>query len=206
MGNKNFVSKGQSHVRMDKTIFDIKVPNYRGEQIMLSDYQGRNAYLVVNVASKWGLTNQNYKELQQLYEKYNTADGLEILAFPCNNFGAQEPGTNDEIQEFAKEKGATFPVLGKVECENGAQTHPLFQFIKENLSGGILGTTLKWNFSKILCNRYGVPVQRYLPTTNPLAIEGDIKLLLSGAQALTATSTSKGTEPKDDNPKSKGDL
>ena len=72
-------------------------------------------------------------------QKYNNPNGLEILAFPCNNFGGQEPKPNAEIQEFAKNKGATFPIFGKVECENGSLTHPLFQYIKDNLPGGFLG-------------------------------------------------------------------
>lgn len=197
MGNKNAVTRNQSLVRMERTIFDIKVPNYVGNQIPLSEFKGRNAYLIVNVASQWGLTNQNYKELQELYQKYNTPDGLEILAFPCNNFGAQEPGTNAEVQEFAKRKGATFPILGKVECENGTQTHPLFQYIKDVLPGGLLGTALKWNFSKILCNKYGEPIQRYLPTTNPLAIENDIKTLLAGVDTFSPPSSKSETTAKD---------
>jgi glutathione peroxidase len=83
------------------------------------------------------LTDQNYAELQQLYEKYS-AD-LEILGFPCNNFGKQEPGSNEEIRAFATGKGATWPVLGKLDCENGNDTAPLYKFLRSGLSGGILG-------------------------------------------------------------------
>lgn len=104
--------------------------------------------------------------------------GLEILAFPCNNFGSQEPGTNDEIQAFAANKGAAYPVLGKLECDNGDQTHPIYQYLKGSVSGGLLGAGLKWNFAKFLCDANGVPVQRYIPTTSPLAIENDIVKLL----------------------------
>jgi len=112
-----------------------------------------------------------------LYEKYGKK-GLEILAFPCNNFGGQEPGTNKEILEFAKGKGATFPILGKLECDNGDKTDPLYQYLKSSVTGGLLGQGLKWNFAKFLCDSEGVPIQRYIPTTSPLAIENDIKALL----------------------------
>jgi len=107
--------------------------------------------------------------------------GLEILAFPCNNFGGQEPGTNAEILDFAKGKGATFPILGKLECDNGDKTDPLYKYLKSSVSGGLLGQGLKWNFAKFLCNSEGVPIQRYIPTTSPLSIENDIKALLNAA-------------------------
>jgi len=123
------------------------------------------------------LTKQNYAELQILYSKYGTT-GLEILAFPCNNFGSQEPGANAEVLEFAKGKGATFPILGKLECENGAKTAPLYEFLKQDLSGGVLGQTLKWNFTKFLCDAEGVPVKRFGPQESPLSFESHIKALL----------------------------
>lgn len=116
----------------------------------------------------------------------NSKSGLEILAFPCNNFGGQEPGTNAEIQEFAKSKGATFPVLGKIECDNGEQTDPLYKYLKASLPNGIIGQGLKWNFAKFLCNSEGVPVKRYLPTTSPLGIEADIQELLKIKAGATA--------------------
>lgn len=113
-----------------------------------------------------------------------SSKGLEILAFPCNNFGAQEPGSNSDVLKFAKSKGATFPVLGKVECENGDQTHPLFVYLKEKQGGGLLGSALKWNFTKFLCNSEGVPVKRYGPQESPLSFESDIVKLLDGAKSL----------------------
>lgn len=106
-------------------------------------------------------------------------NGLEILAFPCNNFGGQEPGTNEEILQFAKDHGATYPVLGKLECDNGDKTHPVYQYLKGSLDNGIIGQGLKWNFAKFLCDANGVPVKRYIPTTGPLAIEADIVELLN---------------------------
>ena len=96
------------------------------------------------------------------------------MAFPCNNFGAQEPGTNEEILAFAKERGATYPVLGKLECDNGDITHPVYQFLKASLDNGLVGRGLKWNFAKFLCDAEGKPVKRYFPITGPLAIEPDI--------------------------------
>jgi len=111
-----------------------------------------------------------------------SSQGLEILAFPCNNFGSQEPGTNQEIELFATEKkGATFPVFGKLECEHSdpAQTHPLYQYLKTSVPAGITGQGLKWNFAKFLCDENGVPVDRYLPITSPFKIEKDIVDLLA---------------------------
>jgi glutathione peroxidase len=119
----------------------------------------------------------NYSELQKLYEKYSDK-GLEIFAFPCNNFGKQEPGTNLEVASFASSKGATFPLFGKVECENYDKTHPLFQFLRNSLSGGILGQSIKWNFTKFLCDANGVPKKRFGPQTNPMSFENDIKELI----------------------------
>ena len=117
------------------------------------------------------MTAQNYAELQTLYEKYNSR-GLEILAFPCNQFGKQEPGSNVEIQEFARNKGATFPVLGKLEV-NGPGEDPLYTYLKSK-KGGLLGSAIKWNFGKFLCAN-GVPVKRYAPTDSPLSFEKDIE-------------------------------
>mmetsp|Transcript_6322 Transcript_6322/g.10544 ORF Transcript_6322/g.10544 Transcript_6322/m.10544 type:complete len:127 (-) Transcript_6322:213-593(-) len=118
--------------------------------------------------------------MQVLYEKYSPA-GFEILAFPCNNFGSQEPGTNAEILAFAQGKGATFPILGKLECENGGSTHPIYQFLKQDVSGGVLGQALKWNFTKFLCDAEGIPVKRYNPQQSPLSFEADIQAILDGA-------------------------
>lgn len=157
------------------SIFDYNVEDISGAPLDLSTLKGKKAYLVVNVASKWGLTNQNYAELQSLYSSYSS-EGLEILGFPCNRFGEQEPGTNDEIESFARGKGATFPMLGKIDCgsEQGV-SHPLFLFLTAN-------GAIKWNFTKFLCNAEGVPVARFGPTQNPLSFEGDIKKILENSK------------------------
>lgn len=102
------------------------------------------------------------------------------MAFPCNSFGGQEPGTNAEILDFARNKrSVSFPIFGKLVCEGkGKTTHPLYEFLKAKAPRGWFGTGLKWNFAKFLCDADGVPVKRYLPTAFPLSIEGDIKKLL----------------------------
>jgi glutathione peroxidase len=109
---------------------------------------------------------------------YPSAD-LEILAFPCNNFGAQEPGSNTEVVAFAKGKGAKYPIMGKLECENAEETAPFYKFLRASISNGLFGQGLKWNFTKFLCDANGVPVKRYAPTTSPLGIVSDIEELIN---------------------------
>ena len=132
--------------------------------------------LIVNVASECGLTYQ-YEGLQDLHNKYKE-NGLEVLGFPCNQFGAQEPGTNEEIQFFCTEKyDVSFNVLNKIDV-NGQNADPFYEFLK-NERPGIMGTkNIKWNFSKFLVNKDGEVVKRYGPTTKPEAIEADIVRLL----------------------------
>lgn len=116
-----------------------------------------------------------YEQLQEVYSRYKD-QGFEVLGFPCNQFGKQEPGTNEQIREFAKGKGATFPIFGKVNV-NGKDADPLFVFLRSRLTG-LLGSSIKWNFTKFLCNREGLPVKRYAPTAKPLSFEDDIRKLL----------------------------
>lgn len=108
---------------------------------------------------------------------WNSKKGFEILAFPCNSF-KQEPLDNAGIQEYARGKGATFPVLGKLGCEEGNQSHPLYLYLRDYLSGGVLGKTLKWNYTKFLCDADGIPVKRLGPAQNPFSFENDIVELL----------------------------
>jgi len=158
-----------------KSIFDFEATDIGGNKVALSQYKG-NVVLVVNVASKWGATNTSYKELQQLYEKYH-AQGFEILGFPCNQFGNQEPGTEQEIKQFVTTKyGVTFPMFSKVNV-NGDNAHPLWVFLRTEKTG-FLVDAIKWNFSKFLCDRDGIPVQRYSTQANPLSFENDIQELL----------------------------
>ncbi|KAG6501395.1 hypothetical protein ZIOFF_041275 [Zingiber officinale] len=143
--------------------------------VTLSSYRGK-VLLIVNVASKCGLTHSNYKELNVVYEKYKD-QGFEILAFPCNQFMSQEPGSNEEIQEVdCTIFKAEFPIFDKIEV-NGKNAAPLYKFLKSQ-QGGILGDAIKWNFTKFLVNKNGKVVDRYAPTTSPLKIEKDIQKLL----------------------------
>eukprot|EP00638_Chattonella_subsalsa_P010240 CAMPEP_0117755476 /NCGR_PEP_ID=MMETSP0947-20121206/13476_1 /TAXON_ID=44440 /ORGANISM="Chattonella subsalsa, Strain CCMP2191" /LENGTH=131 /DNA_ID=CAMNT_0005574821 /DNA_START=241 /DNA_END=637 /DNA_ORIENTATION=+ len=123
----------------------------------------------------------NYKDFEYLYSTY-AGQGLEILAFPCNQFASQEPGTNAEIQEFAKSHGAKYPVFAKIEV-NGPNTHPLYQFLK-SARKGTLGADIKWNFAKFLVNEDGLPVKRYAPgTLSTSKYEKDIKALLNSSSS-----------------------
>jgi len=123
------------------------------------------------------LTDQNYQELQLLYEKYG-AEGFEVLAFPCNQFGNQEPGTNAQIKKFAAGKGAQFPLFAKVDV-NGEHAHPLFEYLKAAVDPGLTGRAVPWNFAKFLIDRRGLPVWRFAPTTAPLALSAAIERLLA---------------------------
>ncbi|EXB68679.1 putative glutathione peroxidase 2 [Morus notabilis] len=160
-----------------KSIYDFTVKDIRGNDASLSEYSGK-VLLIVNVASKCGLTQSNYKELNVLYEKYKNK-GFEILAFPCNQFAGQEPGSNEEIQEVVCTRfKAEFPIFDKVEV-NGKDAAPLYKFLKSQ-KGGFLGDGIKWNFTKFLVNKEGKVVERYAPTTSPLKIEGMFALDLQG--------------------------
>lgn len=153
------------------SIYDFKAKDIKGKDRSLSEFKGKSL-LIVNTASKCGFTPQ-YAELQELYKKYEGK--LEVLAFPCNQFGAQEPGTAEDIQSFCDLTFHTsFPIFEKVDV-NGAETHPLFNYLKDSLPG-ILGTKkIKWNFTKFLIDSEGNPVKRYAPTDKPLSIVKDIE-------------------------------
>ncbi|XP_021754079.1 probable phospholipid hydroperoxide glutathione peroxidase [Chenopodium quinoa] len=158
-----------------KSVHDFVVKDARGNDVDLSIYKGK-VLLIVNVASQCGLTNSNYTELTELYEKYKD-QGFEILAFPCNQFGNQEPGSNEEIVQFACTRfKAEYPIFDKVEV-NGGNTAPIYKFLKSS-KGGFLGSDIKWNFSKFLVDKDGNVVDRYAPTTSPKSIEKDVKKLL----------------------------
>ncbi|KAI3468745.1 hypothetical protein Pfo_025408 [Paulownia fortunei] len=167
-----------SQSNQPQSIHDFTVKDAKGNDVNLGIYKGK-VLLIVNVASQCGLTNSNYTELTQLYEKYKD-QGLEILAFPCNQFGSQEPGTNEEIQEFVCTRfKAEYPIFDKVEV-NGSNTAPIYKYLK-SVKGSLFGDSIKWNFSKFLVDKEGQVVDRYAPTTSPLSIEKDIKKLLEKA-------------------------
>ncbi len=156
---------------MNNTFFDYIVKDAKNLDLHLSQYQGK-VVLVVNVASECGYTPQ-YEGLQSLYEKYKE-QGFIVIGFPCNQFGGQEPGSNDEIQSFCSLKFlTTFPVLAKVNV-NGNDTAPVYDFLKKS-APGLLGTEMiKWNFTKFLVNKNGEVIKRYAPQTEPIEIESDI--------------------------------
>ncbi|KAI4372239.1 hypothetical protein MLD38_010493 [Melastoma candidum] len=157
------------------SVHDFTVKDARGNEVDLGNYKGK-VLLIVNVASQCGLANSNYTEMAQLYEKYKD-QGLEILAFPCNQFAAQEPGTDEEIQQVACTRfKAEYPVFSKVDV-NGEKADPLYKFLKSK-KGGLFGSSIKWNFSKFLVDKEGNVVDRYAPTTSPLSIEKNVRKLL----------------------------
>ena len=160
---------------MSKNIYDYVVKDANMNEISIGSFKNK-VLLVVNVASKCGFTYQ-YEGLQNLYSKY-AEDGLEVLGFPCNQFKAQESGTNEEIQFFCTEKyDVSFNVFNKIDV-NGKDADPFYNFLK-NERPGIMGTkNIKWNFSKFLVNKNGEVVKRYGPTTKPKSIESDIIKLL----------------------------
>lgn len=157
------------------TIADFTVTTNRGQDLELKDKLGK-VLLVVNTASKCGFTPQ-YDGLEKLYETYKDR-GFEVLGFPCNQFGGQEPGNADEIAEFCKVNfGVTFPLMQKVDV-NGSAASPLFDWMKAE-APGVLGTkAIKWNFTKFLIDREGHVVRRYGPSDAPEGIAKDIEKLL----------------------------
>ena len=156
------------------TIYDLKVLNTKGEEVSLSDYRGK-VLLIVNTATGCGFTPQ-YEGLQKLYDEYRN-EGLEILDFPCNQFGNQAPGTDAEIGQFCTLKyHTTFPRFAKVDV-NGKNEIPLFAYLKKE-KGGMMGSNIKWNFTKFLVDRNGKVVERFAPTVTPEKIESHIKELL----------------------------
>jgi len=158
----------------DKTLSDFTATTLAGEEQPLSTYQGKVA-LVVNTASKCGFTPQ-YAGLEELYEKY-ADQGLVVLGFPCNQFASQEPGGADEIGAFCeKNYGVTFPMFDKIDV-NGADAHPLYKWLRTE-KGGVLGSAIKWNFTKFLVGRDGRVIKRYGSTTTPDKIAGDIEAAL----------------------------
>jgi glutathione peroxidase len=157
------------------TLSDFSATTLDGREQDLADYQGK-VVLVVNTASQCGLTPQ-FAGLETLYEKY-VDQGLVILGFPCNQFAGQEPGTAEEIGEFCQRNyGVSFPMFDKIEV-NGDDAHPLFQWLRQE-KGGVLGSKIKWNFTKFLVGRDGRVIERYAPTTAPDALEGDIEKALA---------------------------
>ena len=156
------------------SIYDFQVKDAQGAQSDLSEYKGK-VLLIVNTATGCGFTPQ-YDGLQDLYEKYQE-QGLEILDFPCNQFGNQAPGTEEEIVDFCQSRyGITFKQFAKIEV-NGDNAHPLYKWLKEQ-KGGVMGSNIKWNFTKFLVDREGNVVDRFGSATTPEKIDSKVKELL----------------------------
>lgn len=155
-----------------KHFYDFKANTITGEEISMSKYKGK-VLLIVNVASKCGFTPQ-YEGLESLYQTYKK-EGFEILAFPCNQFGKQEPGTAEQIQNFCTTTfKTTFPLFEKIHV-NGDNAHPLYVYLKQK-APGVLGTeSIKWNFTKFLIDRSGTVIERYGSSTKPKEISQDIE-------------------------------
>lgn len=160
----------------EKNIYNYSVKNASGESVDMSQYKGK-VVLVVNVASKCGFTPQ-YKGLEGLYKEFQNS-GLVILGFPCNQFGAQEPGNESEIQQFCSlTYDVSFPIMSKINV-NGSDAAPIYDFLKSSAPGFLGIEMIKWNFTKFLVGKDGKVIKRYAPNTEPADISADIKKALS---------------------------
>jgi glutathione peroxidase len=156
------------------SIYDFKAITIDGEEKSLKEYEGK-VLLIVNTARKCGFTPQ-YKELEEIYKKIGN-EKFEVLGFPCNQFGNQEPGESGEIKNFCEiNYGVTFEVFEKIDVK-GANAHPLFKYLTEQKSG-LIGSAIKWNFTKFLIDAEGNVVDRFAPTTSPVKLENDIRKLI----------------------------
>ncbi len=161
---------------MAETIYDFTVTTIMGLPKSLADYRGK-VLLIVNTASKCGFTPQ-FAGLQALYEQYHDR-GFEILGFPCNQFMNQDPGTNEEIQNFCQVNyGVTFPMFAKIDV-NGDNAHPLYEYLKRAAPGALGLKAIKWNFTKFLVDAQGNVVKRFEPSVEPADIAPDIEALLA---------------------------
>jgi glutathione peroxidase len=157
------------------TAHDFNATSLDGKAVPLKEFAGK-VMLIVNTASKCGFTPQ-YEGLEALYQKYRDR-GLVVLGFPCNQFGAQEPGSAAEIGSFCeKNYGVSFPMFEKIDV-NGDATHPLYQWLKKRARGLLGSERIKWNFTKFLLDRQGNPIERYAPVKKPEDLAKDIEALL----------------------------
>ncbi|GAB3791041.1 glutathione peroxidase [Virgibacillus kimchii] len=157
------------------SVYQFSAQTQKNGEISLGDYKD-NVLLIVNTASECGFTPQ-FQGLQKLYEKYNS-QGFEILGFPCNQFGNQDPGTDEEITHFCQSNyGVTFPMFNKIDVK-GDDAHPLFTYLTDE-AGGMLNKQIKWNFTKFLIDKDGKVIKRYAPQTKPENIEKDIENALA---------------------------
>jgi glutathione peroxidase len=157
------------------SLYNFEITTIEGKKITMDRYKGK-VMLIVNVASKCAFTPQ-YEGLEKLYEKYEK-QGFVVLGFPCNQFGEQESGSNEEISSFCRlSYSVNFPMLSKIDV-NGDNTHPLYQYLKKEQSGFLGSQSIKWNFTKFLIDRSGNVVERFGSTTSPSLLEKEIEALL----------------------------
>jgi glutathione peroxidase len=160
---------------IEMSVYPFQVKDWRGNEKSLSEYQGK-VLLIVNTASKCGLTPQ-YADLQSLYEGYRER-GLQILGFPCDQFGNQEPGSNEEIQQFCQlNYGVSFPIFAKIEV-NGEGAHPLYQYLTAQKQGPE-GGDIQWNFTKFLIDQEGNVIERFEPGVKPEELAPEIEKLMT---------------------------
>ncbi|MCW8092211.1 glutathione peroxidase [Alteromonas sp. ASW11-130] len=163
---------------MDKSAYDFSATKNDGSEISLKEFAGQ-VLLIVNTASKCGFTYQ-YEGLEKLYQQYSS-HGFSVLAFPCDQFGHQEPGNDEEIKQFCNlNYSITFPLFKKIEV-NGDNTHPLFEYLKSEARGLLASKRIKWNFTKFLVNREGKVVRRFSPAFKPESLTTEIKRYINGA-------------------------
>ena len=161
---------------MSDKLFDIPVTTIKGEQKTLKDFGGK-AVLVVNTASKCGFTPQ-YKGLENIWQQYKD-QGLVVLGFPCNQFGSQDPGSNDEIASFCQlNYGVSFPMMAKIDV-NGADASPLYKWLTAEAPGLLGSKAIKWNFTKFLVGKDGQVIRRYAPQDAPKKLAADIEAALA---------------------------
>ncbi len=157
------INNNSNPVTPSGSVYDINIKTLQGKTLNLSKYKGKKI-LFVNVASKCGFTPQ-YKELQKLYEKYE--DKLVVIGVPCNQFGSQEPGSSNEIEQFCEfNYGVTFPMTEKIDVK-GSQQHPLYKWLTNKSKNGKKSSSVKWNFQKYLIDENGAFVDYYLSITKP---------------------------------------
>ncbi|KAK9887776.1 hypothetical protein WA026_000091 [Henosepilachna vigintioctopunctata] len=162
-----------------KSIYEFTVKDIDGNEVSLDKYKG-HVCIIVNVASRCGHTKSNYEQFVELYDKYADSKGIRILAFPCNQFGSQESGSCEKIKSFAENKGVKFDMFDKINV-NGKNADPLWVYLKDTLpevtSGKATGKDIKWNFTKFIINKEGIPVERYASSTKPLTLVDSLEKL-----------------------------
>ncbi|KAJ8664771.1 hypothetical protein QAD02_006433 [Eretmocerus hayati] len=168
--NQKYFNQNNTNWKEATSIYDFHAKDIDGNDVSLEKYKG-HVVIIVNVASKCGLAHTNYEQLQVLYNDYAESNGLRILAFPCNQFNNQEPGTPEEIKEFIKKHGVTFDIFDKIDV-NGPEAHPLYQWlVNQKFESDFLSEPIEWNFVKFLINKEGKVVDRFGSKEEPFAME-----------------------------------